>query len=363
MIDPKHGGVSESDWAEATANCCALRVAKIVDETHDARSIIFEIPASLEKEFEYEAGQFLSFKFPYEGMVLARSYSLASSPVTDAEHKVTVKRVDGGRISNLLNDRLEVGDTLMVVPPAGRFVLADRSRGIVLFAGGSGITPVISIIKTALATTERSCELVYANRDEQSVIFREELDALAREHPEQLRIHYRFDDRDGFLDGKAVRERIGIDLERDFYLCGPGPFMDVVEHTLNELGVHGRGQVHIERFVSPHDPGAVTEPVEVATDAVPDGTPETITVVLDGQSHDVSYSEGDSILAAVRRAGLEPPFSCEEGYCSCCMAKLVEGDVKMAANDCLTPDLLAEGWVLTCQSRCQSRKVRIEYPD
>jgi len=363
MIDPKSAGVSDADWAIATANCCALEVSKIIEETHDTRSIVFEIPSDLTEAFGYEAGQFLSFKIPYEGKVLVRSYSLASSPVTDAEHKVTIKRVDDGRISNLLNDRLQVGDTLMVIPPGGLFVLGDERRAISLFAGGSGITPVISILKTALATTERAIDLIYANRDRRSVIFQSEIAELERAHADRLRVRYRFDDSDGFLSAEAVREIVVSDLERDFYLCGPGPFMDVVEHALHDLGVHGRGKIHIERFVSPHDPGAAVEPVEVATDAIPDGTPESITIVLDGKTHEVPYREGDSVLAAARRAGLDPPFSCEEGYCSCCMAKLVEGDVKMSLNDCLTPDLLSEGWVLTCQSRCQSRKIRLEYPD
>jgi 3-ketosteroid 9alpha-monooxygenase subunit B len=363
MIDPKSAGVSDSDWAEATANCRELRVSKVIEEIHDARSIVFEIPDDLTEAFAYRAGQFLSFKIPYEGKVLARSYSLSSSPVTDGEHKVTVKRVDDGRISNLLNDRLAVGDTLMVVPPGGLFVLGDEQRGIALFAGGSGITPVISILKTALATTDRSIDLLYANRDRRSVIFQREIGELERANGGRFRVRYSFDDSDGFLTAEAVREIVANDLERDFYLCGPGPFMDVIEHALHDLGIHGRGQIHIERFVSPHDPGDVAVPVEVATNAVPDGTPESITVVLDGKTHELPYREGDSVLATARRAGLDPPFSCEEGYCSCCMAKLVEGDVKMTLNDCLTPDLLSEGWVLTCQSRCQSRKIRLEYPD
>lgn len=363
MLDPRSAGVSEADWADAMASCRELTVARIIDETHDARSIVFTIPDALASTFAYEAGQFLSFKIPHEGKVLVRSYSLASSPVTDSEFKVTVKRVDDGRISNLLNDRLAVGDTLMVVPPAGLFVLAEQARGIVLFAGGSGITPVISIIKTALATTRRQLELVYANRDRRSVIFERELAELEREYGDRLKIHYSYDDADGFLTAAQVKAVAERDLERDFYLCGPGPFMDVIEQTLDDLGVHGRGKVHIERFISPHDPDQIVEPVEVATDAVADGTPERITVVLDGATHEIDYREGDSVLAAARRAGLDPPFSCEEGYCSCCMAKLAEGDVMMTLNDCLTEDLLAEGWVLTCQARCQSKKIRLEYPD
>jgi len=265
MLDPKSAGIAERDWAAATASCHELRVARIIDETHDSRSIVFEIPDALRQTFRYKAGQFLSFKIPYEGRVLGRSYSLASSPDTDDEHKVTVKRVAGGRISNWLNDRLKVGDSLMVVPPAGLFVLGHETRGIVLFAGGSGITPVISIVKSALATTDRKLQLVYANRDERSIIFKAELDELRQRYRGRFAITYLVDVIDGFLTPERVRRHTAADVARDFYICGPGPFMDIVEHTLHELGVVGRGQIHIERFVSPHDPGSVTDAVEVAT--------------------------------------------------------------------------------------------------
>jgi len=125
-LDPKAAGVSEEEWQQATASCVVLRVSRIVEETHDARSIVFEIPDDLRERFRYKAGQFLSFKVPFEGSVLTRSYSLSSSPDVDSEHKVTIKRVDDGRVSNLLNDEVSVGTALRVVPPAGLFVLNDR---------------------------------------------------------------------------------------------------------------------------------------------------------------------------------------------------------------------------------------------
>jgi 3-ketosteroid 9alpha-monooxygenase subunit B len=360
MIDPKQAGISDAEWQLAASACVELRVREVIEETHDSKSIVFEIPDEHAERFRYQPGQFLSFKIPFEGVVLTRSYSLASSPDTDGEHKVTVKRVDEGRVSNLMNDRIVAGSRLMVVPPAGLFVLNDDDRKIVLFSGGSGITPVISIIKSALATQSRSLKLVYANRDTHSIIFRGELEALAERTPGRLTIVHSLDDTDGFLDRAAVKRHVGADLAADFFLCGPGPFMATVEESLRELRVDS-DRIHIERFVSPPDPGLHVEEVDpgVASDSVED----TITVVLDGETREVPYTSGEKLLWAAREAGLEPPFSCEEGYCSCCMAKLTAGEVKMDTNDCLTADLLDEGWILTCQARAVRGKVKIEYPD
>jgi 3-ketosteroid 9alpha-monooxygenase subunit B len=360
MTDFENAGVSEADWRSAIASCVELRVARVIDETYDARSLVLEIPPELVERFRYRPGQFLSFKIPYAGNVLTRSYSLASSPDTDREHKVTIKRVEDGRISNWLNDRVEVGTRLMLVPPAGSFVLNDADRKIILFGGGSGITPVISIIKSALATSRRSMKLIYANRDGSSIIFKAELDEFARTHPDRLEIVHRLDDVDGFLDRDDIKRHVGSDVGSDFYLCGPGPFMAIVEEALRELHVD-HDLVHVERFVSPLDPGLQVEEVipEVADDSVPDA----ITIVLDGETREIPYQKGEKILGAVRAAGLDAPFSCEQGYCSCCMAKLTAGEVKMDSNDCLPKGLSDEGWVLTCQARCVSGKVRIEYPE
>lgn len=362
MLDPTQAGVSEEAWREATASCCAVPVAEIIRETHDSCSIVFDVPAELEEKFRYRAGQFLSFKVPIGGKVLTRSYSLSSSPEVDPKLKVTIKRVDDGRVSNWINDEVKAGDVLMVVPPAGLFVLNDKQRPITLFAGGSGITPCISLAKTALHTTDRKLRLIYANRDARSIIFEQELEALVAAHPDRLSIEHSLDDREGFLDVKRV-EHYAVDaLESDFYLCGPGVFMDIVERALAALHVPSE-QVHIERFVSPPDPDAAPADDAAASGEAAHVAPEKITVVLDGGEHEIDIQPEERVLDAARRAGLDPPFSCEEGYCSCCMAKLTEGKVKMATNDCLTADLLEEGWVLTCQAVCTSRKIKIEYPD
>jgi 3-ketosteroid 9alpha-monooxygenase subunit B len=361
-VDFQRAGVSEADWKAATEGCYPLRVRRTIDETADARSVVLEIPPQLAERFRYQPGQFLSFKIPYQGAVLTRSYSLASSPHCDAEHKFTVKRIADGRVSNWINDHVKAGEALMVTPPAGRFVLDAGDREILLFSGGSGITPVISIVKSALATSRRRLRLVYANRDEHSIIFRSELEQLAQRHPDRFEVVHSLDVRDGLLDGAGIKKIVGRALEAEFYLCGPGAFMATVESALLELGIPLE-RIHIERFSSPPDPGVTAPDAPDAADAQGETVPERITIVLDGVAHEVPYQAGERVLHAARRAGLDPPFSCEEGYCSCCMAKLARGEVRMHANDCLSPQLLAEGWVLTCQSRCVSKEIRIEYPD
>ncbi|MCG8588449.1 MAG: ferredoxin--NADP reductase [Proteobacteria bacterium] len=337
-----------------------LRVARVDDETHDSRSIVLDVPSELAATFAYKAGQFLTFRTEVDGKTLTRCYSLASSPDVDAEHKVTVKRVEGGRVSNWMNERVSAGDVLQVMRPAGLFCLKERDTPLVLFGGGSGITPVISIIKTALVTTSRPVELLYANRDTRSVIFAAELEKLVGAHANRLRVEHRLDDRDGFATEDVIRDFVAAP-NADFYVCGPGPFMDVVENALRGLGVE-RDRIFIERFVSPPDDGASAPEPDPAEDAG-EATPDTVHVSLDGQQRDVPYSPGKTVLEAVREAGMDPPFACEEGYCGCCMAKLRDGQVRMRANDCLDQAQLDEGWVLTCQSVPTSRTCKVEYPD
>lgn len=332
-----------------------LRVARVVDETADARSIVLEIPDALRERFAYRAGQFLTFRVEVGGQRLVRCYSLASAPGLDREHKVTVKRVVDGRVSNWMNEHVASGDSLEVMPPAGVFCLRDRTTPIVLFGGGSGITPVISILKTALATTKRPIKLVYANRDEASIIFAAELEALRRSNPDRLEIVHRLDVVHGFVDAARVVEEVGTRKDADFYICGPGPFMDVVERGLESLGI-AKDQIFIERFTSSQDAAAPTAVVDTAG-----GT--KVTVKLDGKETVIVMGEGETILAAARRVGLEPPFACEEAYCGCCMAKVVSGRVEMRMNDGgIDQRQIDEGYVLTCQG-IPKGDARVEWPD
>ena len=338
----------------------SLTVAEVVQETHDSCSLCLAIPDELEQTFAYRAGQFLTFRVTVAGKRLVRCYSLASSPATDPVHKVTVKRVDEGRVSHHVNDEIAVGATLEVMKPAGLFCLQERSgadRPITLFSGGSGITPVISIIKTALATTARPMRLLYANRDQRSIIFHSELQALVESNPSRLEVEHSLDDTHGFVDLDRVRAFAGKTPTADFYICGPGAFMDVVEGALAELGAPAE-QIFIERFesLSEDSPGESISPGAEGS--------ASVSVVLDGKTTEISCGPGETILQAARRAGLEPPFACEEAYCGCCMARLKSGEVEMKMNDGGIDDAqIEQGWVLTCQGVPKSPKCTVEYPD
>lgn len=340
----------------------SLRVARVVDETRDARSIVLEIPDHLRELFTYQAGQFLTFRFEVDGKKLVRCYSLASCPSSESEHKVTVKRIQDGRVSNWINDTLAAGHFVEVMRPAGLFTLRNRDHRVVLFGGGSGITPCISIIKTTLATTERKIRLVYANRDEASVIFEVELRDLQRRYPDRLEVIHRYDVVHGYADEKAVRDYVGADTDADFYVCGPAGFMDVVERTLTALGV-AREHLFIERFGSPGGDGASVATAAASAPSAGGEATGSIEITLNGRSHEVPWTPGETILATARKAGLEPPFACEEGYCGCCMARVKEGGVDMKANDCLDRSQLEDGWVLTCQGVPRKGRLRVQYPD
>jgi 3-ketosteroid 9alpha-monooxygenase subunit B len=335
-----------------------LEITKIVQETHDTCSVVLAIPSALQSTFAYRAGQFLTFSVTIQGHHLVRCYSLASSPDTESEHKVTIKRVEDGRVSNWLHDSLSVGDHLQVMKPAGHFCLQERDTPIVLFGGGSGITPIISLVKTAMATTGRSAHLVYANRDADSVIFAAELEALAAKYGDRFRLDQRLDPVDGLLSVEDARAIVTGAAEADFYVCGPGPYMDVVEEALRAESVPEQ-RIFIERFLSPE---------LVALDTEPAGdlgqTTSTVEVYLDGELRPVACHEGETILAAAHRAGLDAPCACMEGYCGACMAMVKEGDVDMKMNDGGVDDgQIAEGWVLTCQGVPRPGKVRVDYPD
>jgi 3-ketosteroid 9alpha-monooxygenase subunit B len=267
-----------------------------------------------------------------------------------------VKRVRGGRVSCWLNDDLREGDVLSVMRPEGRFILDTREAPLLLFAAGSGITPVISLVKTALATTARRATLLYANRDARSVIFASELEALERAHPRRFRVVHRLDDVHGMVVEDGVRRLACEMLDASFYLCGPAQFMDLVESSLGRAGVQDE-QIRIERFASAAPKQAT------AVDAEAGDVPEVVDVVLRGASHRVPYIAGKTLLQVVRDAGLDAPYSCEEGFCGCCASQLLEGRVVMTADDALTAEEKRKGMILACQSRPVTKHCAFRFVD
>jgi ferredoxin-NADP reductase len=286
---------------------------------------------------------------------------MSSVPGTDDEFTVTVKRVEGGLVSNWFLDNLAEGDLIEVTKPAGVFCPQVSDRPVVGFCGGSGITPVMSITKHVLTQTQRPIRLLYANRDRDSVIFDDVLTRLHGVHPERLDVRRHFDSDQGFLTDEVISEFVGTHRDADFYICGPGPFMDLVEAAIEGLGIE-HDRIFIERFLVQQQEKTealiVDEPAG-AGDAT--ALPDEVTIMLGGKTTVVGYKPGDTLLETARRGGLRPPFSCEAGNCATCMAMLKEGSVTMRANNALSPEEVEEGWVLTCQSLPSGPIVSVEY--
>jgi 3-ketosteroid 9alpha-monooxygenase subunit B len=337
-----------------------LRIARVVPETHDASSFVLDVPPELEETFRYQPGQFCTFRVHVEGEEQLRSYSMSSAPATDGELTVTVKRVAGGLVSNWFLDNLSEGDTIELTKPAGVFCPQDSEGPVVGFCGGSGITPVISIAKHVLATTDRPVRLLYANRDRNSVIFDTALGALGAAHPGRLQVRHHFDADDGFLTTDAIAQFVAADVDADIYICGPGPFMDLVEATVQAQGVVPE-RIFIERFLVEQAEKTDALIDDVAAGAADPEVPDEVTVSLGGKTVVVRYQPGDTLLETARRGGLRPPFSCEAGNCATCMAFLKEGSARMRANNALTPEEVEEGWILTCQGLPSGRTVTVEY--
>jgi 3-ketosteroid 9alpha-monooxygenase subunit B len=329
----------------------SLHIKDVVRETADASSFVLELPADMREAFAYESGQFCNFRVWVDGQPFVRCYSMSSAPVVDPDLRVTVKRVPDGVVSNWMNDHLSPGDTVEVSRPSGFFRLVKGAGDIVAFSAGSGITPVLSLLKTAVATTTQRVSLLYANRDEEAVILRAEIDALAA-HP-QFTVSHHLDVDKGFVDPDAIHAFSDGAVEAEFYVCGPGPFMDVVEETLLARGVEA-ARIHIERF-TPEEWLPESEPPGAT------GATTCVTVRIGGRTETTDYHPGTTILQTARQMGMSPPFSCESGSCATCMARLIEGTASMHVNNALTADEVTEGWVLTCQALPTSPTVHVVY--
>ncbi len=332
-----------------------LRVTRVIAETDEARSLEFDVPDR--DAFAYRPGQFLTVRIPSDrcGSV-ARCYSLSSSPHTDDRLKVTVKRTADGYGSNWLCDEVSAGDELESLPPAGVFTPRSLDADLLLFAAGSGITPVISIVKSALATGSGRVVLVYANRDEASVIFAGELGAFARRHPDRFAAIHWLESVQGLPDAPGLAALAGPYAGFEAFVCGPKPFMAAAREALTALGVP-RGRVKLERFQS-----LGANPFEKAAPAPPAArAAATVAVTLDGQRRSLAWPAETKLLDLLLDNDIDAPYSCREGACSACACRLVAGEVKMLNNDVLEDEDISDGIILACQSLPVTDAVEVSY--
>lgn len=347
----------------------SLKVSDVVRETADAVSVAFEVPANLKQEYKYKQGQYLTLKFNIKGEELRRSYSICSSPVDENELRVAIKKVKDGRASTYINDSLKVGDMVEVMIPMGNFFTEMNpvnKKNYILFGGGSGITPMLSILKTVLYLEPQSrVTLFYGNNDESSIIFKKQIEQLAVVNADRLNVvHVLNTAPDGHpvnLKGMMTKEKnielvkdyVDTSADNEYFICGPGPMMDNVVNALKELNIP-EAKVHIEYFTAPVNADDVKPSGNTASGA-------SATIIIDGEEHPVVLEENETILEAAIRIGLDAPYACQGGSCCTCRALLQDGKVEMAVNYALSASEVKQGFILTCQSRPTTDKVVVNY--
>ncbi|HET9977972.1 MAG TPA: 1,2-phenylacetyl-CoA epoxidase subunit PaaE [Burkholderiaceae bacterium] len=354
-----------------------LRVRRIEPDTDEAVIVSFDVPPDLRDVFGFNQGQYLTLRTEVDGQDLRRSYSICAG-IDDGELRVGVRKVAGGVFSNWINERLKPGDTVQVMPPQGRFFVPldpQAHRHYLGVAGGSGITPILSIMKTVLAREPHAhFTLIYANRAAKSTMFKEEIEDLKNRYMARLVLHHVFSGEDtelplhsGVMDRAKLGEFLGrlVDAKSidHAFVCGPYQMNDEAEAALVAAGV-AEERIHIERFgVAPQGAGQAVGAVE--HEARPgDAERARIVIVRDGLRREFEFSKDDpSILDAASSAGLEVPFSCTSGVCGTCRARLVEGQVRMTRNFALDKADLAAGFVLTCQAHPLTDRVVLSFDE
>ncbi len=340
-----------------------LQVADVVEETDDARSLVFTVPDDVDipaDRLRYAPGQFLTLRVPSDRTgCVARCYSLCSSPFTGDPMTVTVKRTDGGYASHWLCDNAHPGMRIHVLAPSGNFVPKTLDTDFLLLAAGSGVTPMMAICKSALAEGSGRVVLIYANRDEKSVIFGGALRELAAKYPDRLTVVHWLESVQGLPSAAALAALAAPYVGHDAYICGPGPFMDAAQEAMKSAGAPG-DRIHIEVFKSlESDPFAE---VVIEEDDSDEG-PATAIVTLDGQTHEVRWPRNAKLLDVLLDKGLDAPFSCREGHCGACAVLKKSGDVELEVNDVLEQQDLDEGLILGCQARPRSDSVEVTYDE
>lgn len=350
-----------------------LTIKEVRRETDDCVSLAFDIPETLKDAFVFKQGQSLTMRTMLNGEEVRRTYSLCSSPL-DNEWRVAIKKVDGGIFSSYANEKLKKGDVLEVMPPVGKFntpLDPAQQKHYVAIAAGSGITPVLSIIKTTLKTEPNSSfTLFYGNRTRSSIIFKEELEAVKNKYINRFTLHHILSREQpdapvyyGRIDKNKCdllfSKLIDIHKVDEFFICGPEELIFCVRDFLTEKGID-KTHIHFELFTIPGEKSSVARPLSSVKKE--EGPTSSISVKLDGVLFDFELSAGgQSILDAALAQGADLPYACKGGVCCTCRAKLVEGEVEMEVNYGLEDDEVAQGFILTCQARPRTPKVVVDF--
>jgi ring-1,2-phenylacetyl-CoA epoxidase subunit PaaE len=347
-----------------------LAVNDVRRETTDAVSLSFAIPKELADDYRFNPGQYLTLRVMMDGEEVRRSYSICSGP-DDGELRIAVKKVDGGAFSSWAACELKAGDELDVMTPTGRFGVApapDEARIYVGFAAGSGITPILSIVRGVLGREPNSrFFLFYGNRSTSGMMFLEALEELKDRFMQRLSLFHVISGEEqdipilhGRLDGEKVRVLLRSQLTASHvdhvFICGPTGMSEDIEATCRDIGI-AEERIHVERFVS--GLGGKPRPKAMIPASAP---PKAFAaLIIDGKRREVPVADGEAILDAALRAGLDLPFACKGGMCSTCRAKLVEGEAAMDVNYSLEPWELKAGFILTCQAKPVSEKLVVDY--
>ncbi len=353
-----------------------LSVALVNRETPDSVSVVFNVPDALKANYSYIPGQYLTLKLQVNGEQVNRSYSFCSSPFANEPMTIAVKEVPGGKGSTFVNRHLKAGDEVEVMEPMGNFhspLSEANNKHYILFGGGSGITPLFSILKSVLVKEPNSnITLFYGNRDEASIIFKDKIAALTAENSSRLKVVHVLDSPSaltpysGFivkeLALQLLRENTNLNFSNaEFFICGPTPMMKAVETALGELSIP-KEHVHIEYFTAKADEDKTAADVGTASPTdVPFTGKAKVKLIFDGNEVEFEMDEKETVLNAALDAGYDPPYSCMVAACCTCRAKLLEGNVSMDDRESLTDGEIAKGYVLTCQSHPKSAKIVLNY--
>ena len=344
-----------------------LTIREIQKETDNAVTINFEVPNNLKDTFSFKAGQYITLKTILNGNEVRRDYSLCVSPKSN-ELRVAVKEVDNGTFSVYANNQLKVGDSLEVAPPKGRFVFEPndkKTKNIALFAAGSGITPVLSIIKCALEEEVHSkVILVYGNKKTKDTMFLNELLELHHQYKDRFSIQFVFSqaDEDNAIFGRIEKSTVNYVMKNKhkhvevdaFYLCGPEGMINTVKDVLTEHSIN-EDIIHYELFKA-----AKASDDDIKT--LSEGNTH-ITVIVDDEETEFEMSQKRNILESALDEDLDVPYSCQGGICSSCLARIKEGEATMRQNNILTDSEIAEGLILTCQAHPTTNKIVVDYDD